>query len=155
MIWNCWVSFLAWKNMTFLTTLIPGLLTADIRVRERKWYGRVKARKAYTWKRRWSCYFKTCDHCSLIWRISHYIWCTATVSECGLQLQDGWKRSPCSLWRLDSPHCSRQILPWVPLLDPVCARHRPHILWNFITGRNCNTWNVFQKPLTRYWLHFS
>ena len=30
----------------------PGLLTADIRVRERKWYGRVKARKAYTWKRR-------------------------------------------------------------------------------------------------------
>jgi len=29
-----------------------GLLTADIRVRERKWYGRVKARKAYTWKRR-------------------------------------------------------------------------------------------------------
>lgn len=29
-----------------------GLLTADIRVRERKWYGRVKARKGYTWKRR-------------------------------------------------------------------------------------------------------
>jgi len=29
-----------------------GLLTADIRVRERKWYGRVSARKGYTWKRR-------------------------------------------------------------------------------------------------------
>ena len=31
---------------------LVGLLTQDIRVRERKWYGRVKARKAYTWKRR-------------------------------------------------------------------------------------------------------
>lgn len=31
---------------------LAGLLTADIRVRERKWYGRVSARKAYTWKRR-------------------------------------------------------------------------------------------------------
>jgi len=29
-----------------------GLLTQDVRVKERKWYGRVKARKAYTWKRR-------------------------------------------------------------------------------------------------------
>jgi len=31
---------------------IAGLLTADIRVRERKWYGRAGARKNYTWKRR-------------------------------------------------------------------------------------------------------
>lgn len=31
---------------------VAGLLTADIRIKERKWYGRVKARKAYTWKRR-------------------------------------------------------------------------------------------------------
>lgn len=31
---------------------IAGLLTADVRIRERKWYGRVKARKGYTWKRR-------------------------------------------------------------------------------------------------------
>lgn len=31
---------------------LSGLLTADIRVKERKWYGRVRARKAYTWKRR-------------------------------------------------------------------------------------------------------
>jgi len=31
---------------------INGLLTQNIRVRERKKYGKVKARKAYTWKRR-------------------------------------------------------------------------------------------------------
>jgi len=31
---------------------LAGLLTADIRIRERKWYGRVSARKGYTWKRR-------------------------------------------------------------------------------------------------------
>lgn len=31
---------------------LVGLLTADVRVKERKMYGRVKARKAYTWKRR-------------------------------------------------------------------------------------------------------
>jgi len=34
------------------TMKISGLLTQDIRVGERKKYGRVKARKGYTWKRR-------------------------------------------------------------------------------------------------------
>ena len=39
------------KNVVEEMKLV-GLLTQDIRVRERKKPGKVKARKSYTWKRR-------------------------------------------------------------------------------------------------------
>ena len=113
-----------------------------IRVRERKWYGRVKARKAYTWKRRW---IKICDHCLLNFSSGgSRIGCIANVSESGLLCQDGWNRRPCSFWRPDLAHCTWQILSWVALLHPVCPRHRPHHLWNFTTGDTL-TLNNFRR----------